>query len=304
MKLAYPSSVALNTCCSQLAVSLEFEFDPPAPRHKPLCEPFRIADRDWTTTPAFDSYWHFAAERHRVFFGRLHQSGCPGTNDPIIRNFRFTNAYRASDRVSQYLIKHVIYSGSQQTEEIFFRILLFKLFNKVETWELLLRNVGELTWEHFDVSAVEQTLSSALAKGSTVYSSAYIMPSAGAAGERKHGTHLRLLRNMMLAELPSAVEKANSFEEVFWLLKSQPSLGDFLAYQFATDLNYSTPCNFDEMDFVKPGPGALNGIRKCFPDLPLSLAEDAIRAVSEKQIEEFANAASHFRIFGGDRYSS
>ncbi len=105
--------------------------------------------------------------------------------------------------------------------------------------------------------------------------------------------------NMMLAELPLAIKKATSFEEVFRLLKAQPSLGDFLAYQFATDLNYSTLCNFDEMDFVKPGPGALNGIRKCFPDLPLSLAEDAIRAVSEKQTEEFGKRGIAFRNLWG-----
>ena len=35
----------------------------------------------------------------------------PWTEDPIIAQYRFTNVYRASDRVSQYLIQNVIYKG-------------------------------------------------------------------------------------------------------------------------------------------------------------------------------------------------
>ena len=44
--------------------------------------------------------------------------------------------------------------------------------------------------------------------------------------------------------------------EAFELFKSFPTVGDFLAYQYATDVNYSTVTHFSEMDFVVPGPGA------------------------------------------------
>jgi hypothetical protein len=44
----------------------------------------------------------------------------------------FTNAYRAADRVSQYLIRNVIYQSDLpgNADELVFRILLFKLFNR------------------------------------------------------------------------------------------------------------------------------------------------------------------------------
>ena len=35
----------------------------------------------------------------------------PLTDDLILREYKFTNSYRASDRVSQYLIKNVIYQN-------------------------------------------------------------------------------------------------------------------------------------------------------------------------------------------------
>jgi hypothetical protein len=39
--------------------------------------------------------------------------------------------------VSQYLIRDVVYAGPQDPEEVVFRVLLFKFFNRIETWELL-----------------------------------------------------------------------------------------------------------------------------------------------------------------------
>ncbi|MCI0525851.1 MAG: hypothetical protein L0Y56_00155, partial [Nitrospira sp.] len=90
----------------------------------------------------YNFYWYLATERQNIFFRKLGGSGPPWTNDPILQEYKFTNAYRASDRVSQYLIRNVIYEGDQSPEEVIFRIVLFKVFNKIETWELLRGTFG------------------------------------------------------------------------------------------------------------------------------------------------------------------
>ena len=105
------------------------------------------------TTPVFDTYWRFASERQEMFMRRVLGNTPPWTEDPILSVHRFTNTYRASDRVSQYLIRHVIYEGSQKPEEIFFRTILFKLFNKIETWESLRSKLGTLSWREFSFDA-------------------------------------------------------------------------------------------------------------------------------------------------------
>ena len=71
----------------------------------------------------------------------------PWTEDPVLLANKFTNAYRASDRVSQYLIRRVIYRDDLPNDpaEVVFRILLFKVFNRIETWELLEKHVGQVT---------------------------------------------------------------------------------------------------------------------------------------------------------------
>src|SRR5204862_8320187 len=102
-------------------------------------------------TEVYDAYWRFAAERQGMFFRRLSGASQPWTHDPILGTYKFTNAYRASDRVSQYLIRRVIYRPDLPSTptEVCFRILLFKMFNKVETWELLETVFGTVAYEEY-----------------------------------------------------------------------------------------------------------------------------------------------------------
>ena len=82
---------------------------------------------------AYYLYWHFAYERQQVFFNRVNNQLIL-TKDEILRKYKFTNAYRASDRVSQYLIHNVLYGRDcYSSENTMFRLLLFKTFNKIET---------------------------------------------------------------------------------------------------------------------------------------------------------------------------
>ena len=98
-----------------------------------------------------------AVTRQELFLKRVRGEAPPWT-DPIIASHRFTNVYRTSDRVSQYLIRHVLYEGDAKPEEVFLRTMLFKLFNKVETWERLRDRVGAVTRRSFDVARYERAL--------------------------------------------------------------------------------------------------------------------------------------------------
>ncbi len=255
-------------------------------------------------TVAYDSYWRFAAERQRVFFARMRGCRPPWSDDDIINEHKFTNAYRASDRVSQYLIRRVIYRDDlpATAEETFFRIILFKFFNKIETWELLEEAVGAITWKGYDFRRLDTILSRAMAAGRRVYSAAYIMPSAGSMGhERKHSNHLALLERMMRDSVPHKLTRATDMQHGFELLLRYPSLGDFLAYQYITDINYSEITQFSEMEFVVAGPGALDGISKCFTDTAGLNAPEIIRFMTDRQEAEFARLDLHFESLWGRR---
>ena len=252
-------------------------------------------------SPVYDSYWRFAAERQEIFFRRFKGSIGPLTDDQILRHHKFTNVYRASDRVSQYFIKQVAYRGDQAPDEIFFRTLLFKLFNKIETWQLLERNLDAITWRNYDFDQYDEILSAALKRGDRIYSAAYIMPTARGFGDqsRKHRTHLQLLENMVRDGAPDRLANAKSLRQSFEILKRYPMMGDFLAFQFVIDLNYSTLLNFSESEFVVPGPGARDGIRKCFIDYGGLSEADLIRLVAERQELEFERLGLRFKSLWG-----
>lgn len=251
------------------------------------------------TTPVFDSYWRFAARRQDVFMRRARGEAPPWTSDPVISAHRFTNVYRASDRVSQYLIRHVIYAGSQKPEEVFFRILLFKLFNRIDTWKRLNTAVGSLSWKTYKFERYASVLDEMLRGRERVYSAAYIMPSPAFGHRRKHRNHLQLLEYMMRDNAARRIARARSLEAVFNTLRSYRSLGPFLAFQFTIDLNYSELIDFSEMDFVVAGPGAKDGIRKCFYDTGGLSDADVIRAVAVKADAEFSRLGLTFQSLWG-----
>lgn len=138
-----------------------------------------------------------------------------------------------------------------------------------------------------------------LGRDERVYSAAYIMPSPSFGSERKHRNHLRLLEHMMRDGAARRIARARSLQEVFETLRGYPSLGDFLAFQFTIDLNYSELIDFSEMDFVVAGPGAKDGIRKCFADTSGLVEADVIRAVADRAETKFSRLGLAFQTLWG-----
>lgn len=207
-----------------------------------------------------DVYWAFARERLKMYRRRL-KGKTPVTDDPILSQYRFTNAYRASDRVSQKLIEiqqdpRYSYKG----REVIFRTLLFKLFNKLETWELITKKT-QPTVENIP------KIRKLLADKKGIYSAAYIQPSPGGTGVPKAVAHLNLLEKLFDDNFHKYLKRATSLQELYERLTEVRTFGPFLAFQYAIDLNYSDLWEFDENSFVVPGPGALDGISKILPGM-------------------------------------
>ena len=118
---------------------------------------------------------------------------------------------------------------------------------------------------------------------------------------RKHQNHLKVIEAMIAAELPSRLTECKSLEAVFHLLCGFPTIGPFIGYQFAIDLNYSSLISFSENDFVKAGPGALDGISKCFLDLGDFTPADVICYMVDEQDRAFETFAPDFKNLWGRR---
>jgi hypothetical protein len=261
-------------------------------------ERVRIGRHSVGVSDVFGSYWRFAVERQNVYHARLVGDPAPWTSDPVISRYRFTNAYRAADRVSQYMIR-VAYGGPQDPESLVLRVLLFRFFNKPSTWEVLEDALGDITITSFTVDAYDDVLNHRLVRHERIYSAAYILPPPPFGADRKHRNHLLLADHMIRSGFTRRLASARSLREVFEMITSYPSLGPFLAYQLAIDLNYTTLIDFGENDFVVPGPGARSGIAKCFLDLDGLAPEDVIRWMVVTQNEQMSERGLVFKdLFG------
>lgn len=220
----------------------------------------------------FQYYLNFMVERMEIFWKRYFHVPYPLTDDPIFREFKFTNVYRALDRVSQYLIRNVIYNGKEYSkEDMFFRILLFKHFNKIETWECLEAELGDITLK-VDFDSIVEVLNKIILK-EPVYGNAYVinccffqMPKYSyIRGWSKHRAHLDIFKKEIFENgFINKLLAAQSPLELYNLLHSLDIYGDFTAQQYVFDFMYSPLFDFSENDFIVAGPGAKKGIEWTF----------------------------------------
>jgi hypothetical protein len=206
--------------------------------------------------------------------------------------------YRAADRVSQYLIKDVAYSGeSTAAADRLFQIVAFRLFSRIETWRAVRGflghqpTIGDLRNDDF-----RNSLENARLQNKLLYTGAFILCANDAYGQRvKHLNHIELLRHMFVrGNLAEFLLEARTLQSVFELLRNYPLMGDFMSYQIAIDLNYSEYINFSENDFTRPGPGAERGIKKVFLSLGDLSSSDIINWVADRQQSEFEKRGLSF----------
>ena len=136
--------------------------------------------------------------------------------------------------------------------------------------------------------------------GQKIYSDAYISCANKAFGyDRKHENHLALLEKMFLKDhIDTKIINSKNMEEAFNIIKSYPLIGNFMAYQLITDINYSNVVDFSEMEFTVAGPGSERGIKKCFISTGGLSKEEIIKYMCKNQEKEFKRLGLDFKPIG------
>jgi hypothetical protein len=205
-----------------------------------------------------------------------------------------------SDRVSQFLIKDVIYKEDYSEEDTLFRIFLFRLLNKSETWSSLESKLGEISLKNFTFERYSKALEE-IRIDAPIYGNAFILCATKAFGyDQKHKNHLALLESVFKKTKGKIqLTKSKSLKQLFENLRELPLIGDFMAYQIAIDMNYSEVFNFNENDFTSAGPGAIRGIKKCVLDTKGKTNEYIIHYMVENQEKEFKRLGIQFKNLWG-----
>jgi hypothetical protein len=253
----------------------------------------------------YELYWHFAAERQRVFERRVMGHPWPWTEDAILQEYKFCNVFRAADRVSQYMIRDVCYHNESCTaEDRLFQIIAFRTFSKIATWRTVHGVLGRYpTIDDLADGSFTKALDLARAQNGGLYTGAFILCATDAYGQSlKHLNHVELFRHMFLEDsLGKRLLESSSLREAYDLLHGYPLMGDFMSYQTAIDLNYSDLINYSENEFTQAGPGALRGIKKVFEDIGDYTPTEVIFWMVEHQEEEFRRLGLPFDGLWGRR---
>ncbi len=251
----------------------------------------------------YDLYWYFAAERQAIFERRLAGNSQPWSKDSIFLEYKFCNVYRAADRVSQYMIREVACNAAYDyTDDQLFQIVAFRMFSKIETWESIKKIIGHApTISNLVDGSLLSAVEYAKRVNGTIYTGAFILCANRAFGfAGKHLNHLALFKKMFVEDkLGAKIRKAKALSEVYELLHDYPLMGDFMSYQIAIDLNYSSQVKFSENDFCQVGPGAVRGIRKAFENTGDYTPNEIVQSMVQNQESEFKRLGLSFNGLWG-----
>lgn len=219
------------------------------------------------------TYLDFVVERHQVWQRRMAGESGPWSEDPVVRDNKFTNVFRVLDHGSQFLLRELLNEPGITPLDVLARSFLYRMTNHPRVWIAtaakwgrypLAKDMGPKLSDLWVYLRDEENLQ--------VFSGAYvIMPRPGVKGADKTRDVVDLAERYFNPETGNGTMFIGEFLNRdmagrFNLLKSLPGVGQFLAMQILTDYGYS-PFGADqcENDFVAPGPGAKAGAKAIDP---------------------------------------
>lgn len=242
--------------------------------------------------------YEFIRDRTEVYYNKeILKNPAPWTENPILREVKFTNVRREWDRQSRNLIKYIC-EADEDLKTRCFNIILFRLWNKLESWSML--EEGKLlqfplAQEKFD----EYYELIKLTDNHTWYSAAYnTSPVRNCHRTQLDRTHekvpfypaspLWFAKWYLNDDLWNQIIAAEDQFELFKVLQQFPFMGGpFLAYQLFVDFTYNKDFWFSENEFTVSGPGCSRGLDLLFDDRDGMTHEECLFWLRDNQLSVF-----------------
>lgn len=245
-------------------------------------------------------------ERQNVWKKRfIDKQKAPWTNNPILRDYKFTNVYRDLDNHSQWQIKNIILDDKLSLKDYIWKIMVFRYFNQPLTFEFAKATYGWRngipSYDQYNEDEFAEMIQGVRDSGGNPFTNAYLINSMAAPGKSRDYCYTRLVMPHLhknLVNLIRIIVSAKKPEEIITYLNTFPSVSDFIAHEFYQDLTYIAKytdrkiMKFDQNDYTNVGPGASLGIRLIFPSLKGREQKQGIywlRDMAEEQLSKKMN---------------
>lgn len=218
----------------------------------------------------------------------------PWTDDPIMRDNKFTNVYRELDRNSIWLIENVIKQPFDE-ESMIFAIMLFRFFNEPNTFS---KENGGMPWyRNFMQADFERRIKNLRRSGVNPYTTAYAIWGGNINGGTRDDWYCRIVIPALRQQVPLIRQWMNvcpTADEFFKKLLTVKGGAAFTAHEFYQDFTYikrytgQTWFPWDQNDFTNVGPGASVGLRLIFPNLKGREQKQGIYRLRDMAAEQLA----------------
>lgn len=241
------------------------------------------AEKVRTATPSvsvenFTHLHRWITDRYAVHIRKDVQGlPAPWTDNPIIREYRFTNVRREHDKETRWVIENICNREMSLTNK-WMNLILFRMINKSETC----RNFMPINFESVDwvkiVDYVENVpedyvmFTNAFKTSGVKGAAAKTLGHISAFKDREKGVPplisvIQYCKKLYdEGELLARIRNANTAQEFFEALSGVYGIGYFLAYQIFVDYTYCPESPWSENEFVVAGPGARRGLDLVFAD--------------------------------------
>jgi len=207
-----------------------------------------------------NEFFAFERERYNIYLRRQAGQKWPWTDDPILREYRFTNTFRELDRTTTWFRENIRGPLSLKATNDEGRLklvnstLIFRWFNRISSMELIKEQLLN-TWDSKEVHRILKDVK-------PLVSGAFMIKTLSGLNKLDG-----LMESIDLALLmtPNMVPGWGATLEGAWRdIQSIPFLGAFMAHEIVQDLYY-TPilCDAtDAMTWSSFGPGGTHGMSR------------------------------------------
>lgn len=229
-----------------------------------------------------NEFFSIMIERQRISEKRMKGLPFPWTNNPILRDYKYTNVYRELDRNSQYEIDNIILNESLTNEDTLFQILMYRMFNQPKFFEYCSEETkgkwykGLPTYSQYKSGELIELINKYRKQGGNPFTNAYLTNSRVCPGMTRDwcfGNKVIPDFHKKIPDLLKLISRGGEPENLVKEFVKLPSVSYFVAHEFFISLCYlakyreETFFPWDEMDYTNVGPGASLGIRIIFPNL-------------------------------------